>query len=203
MRKRFYTGAYVSIVAILLSCLGAISVGFATWVISQGDISTASGDINADKVDTNINGLTIIPSCFTLGHYHYETVSSSSVAHSTTGTLSYEISINKRLLDKAIIPNNLLSLSLTLTFADLAGNNMPIFKDGYLSDITYSHGGLSEQYALSSPYTSANVSIEEDVSGNENEPVRGTLSFTFTQQLVARFGVAMKGGTFYLSVEAN
>ena len=203
MKRKHLTGAYVSAVAILLSCVGAISVGFATWVISQGDISTASGDINADKVDTNINGLTITPSCFTLGHYHYETVSSSSVTHSTTGTLSYEISINKSLLDKAIIPNNLLSLSFTLTFADSTGNNMAIFKDSYLNDITYSHGGLSEQYALSSPYTSVSVSIEEDVSGNENEPISGTLSFTFTQQLVARYGVAMKGGTFYLNVEAN
>jgi hypothetical protein len=200
MRKRFYTGAYVSIAAILLSCLGAISVGFATWIISQGDTSTVTGDIDADKVNTNINGVAIIPSCFTMGHYYYDaSASGSTVTHSTTGTLSYDISITKNLIDKTIIPNNTLTLSMTLTFANESSENLPIFKSAYLSGVNYG-GSAFNDYVLADPYQSVTIEIEEDVSGSG--AINKTLSFVFSQQLVARYYSAMRGGKFYLNVEA-
>lgn len=198
---KHFTGAYVSVAVILLSCLGAISVGFATWVISQGDISTATGDIDADKVNTNINGVTITPSCFTMGHYHYETVGNSSVSHSTTGTLSYVISIDKNALDRDIISNNTLSLSLVLTFADSRTANLDFFKSAYIDSVTYDNNSLQGQYTLASPYRALSLTIQEDVSGSG--AINKTLSFVFNQQLIARYGSAMRGGKFYLNVEAD
>ena len=201
MRMKHFTGAYVSVAVILLSCLGAISVGFATWVISQGDISTTTADIDADKVNTNINGLSITPSCFTMGHYHYENVDNASVSHSTTGTLSYAISIDKDALDKSIISNNTLTLSMVLTFADSTGANLPIFRPSYIDSVTYNSNSLSGQYTLTNPYKSLSLTIGEDVSGTGT--IEKTLSFVFNQQLVARYSSAMRGGKFYLSVEAD
>ena len=205
MKKKHYTNAYVSVVAILLSCLGAISIGFATWIISKDDTSTISGEIEADKVNTNINGVNITPSCFSMGHYYYDTTtSSSSIVHSITGILSYEITINKNVLNQAIISDDALTLSLNLTFAKTIENesqNLSIFEEPtYLSSVSYDES--PKLHEVTSDNKAVMLTIEEDVSGF-NGTITKILSFSFTQQLVAKFYDIMRGGKFYLNVEAD
>ena len=46
---------------IALSCASLVSVGFASWVISQGDSKTVDGAIIVDTVDDNIHHMTVSP----------------------------------------------------------------------------------------------------------------------------------------------
>ena len=44
---------------IVLSCASIVSVGFASWVISQGDTKSLDGTIVADSVDNQVHTLTL------------------------------------------------------------------------------------------------------------------------------------------------
>ena len=57
MSKKRFNHVGMAVLAMFLSCAGLVSVGFASWIISQGDSATASGTIGADEVNSNINGV--------------------------------------------------------------------------------------------------------------------------------------------------
>ena len=214
MSKKHFTSAYVSIAAILLSCLGAISVGFSTWIISQGDSASASGNINADSINS-MEGITVAANCFTMGHYHYENsniTSSNPGYYVENGNLIYTLTINPATVrNKATLATtNTLKISTTTTFSkDKA--NLAIFKDAYLSSISYKKDSETEtnlgsgtgvlQYNLVSPYESVSYYFNVDVSGNDTIVI--VLTYKFTQQLVARYYEEMIGGSFYLALEGD
>jgi len=215
MKQKHLTGAYVSIAAILLSCLGAISVGFSTWIISQGDNASASGNINADSVNS-MEGVTITSNCFTIGHYHYENhniTSSNPGYYVENGNLIYTLTINPiTVRNKAnLATTNTLKITTTITFSKLNKTNLAIFKNAYLSSISYKQDSGTEtildsgtgelQYNLASPYESVSYYFNVDVSGNGTIVI--VLTYTFTQQLVARYYKEMIGGSFYLALEGD
>ena len=194
MKKKLYTSTYVSVAAILLSCLGAISVGFATWVISQGDEASATGNINADTIDTKISGVTIENTeVFEIGHYFFK--NGSTYLNNESGYLSYTITYNPTTIGKASI-----SLSCGLSFSTKTGNSLPIFKSDYLTNVKYDDENQSPLDFSSSNNTGVIFTLSQSLSGTES--FSKTLRFQFNNKLVAKYGDDMKQGTFYLRLEA-
>ena len=192
MKKRFdHVG--MAILAMFLSCAGLTSVGFASWIISQGDSTSATGNIGADDVNTNINGVSVtVASVFEIGHYHFK--NGNTYLNEDTGVLSYNISYDVSEIDKSILTNNNLVLSCSLSF----GEGLSIFKSDYINSITYNSS------AITPTYISGNTAIEFTITqtiGNtdiSNIP----LTFTFNNKLIAKYGNDMADGSFYLRLEA-
>ena len=68
MKLKKKSGLISAVIA--LSCASIVSVGFASWVISQGDAKTVDGSIVVDTVQTKAHTITVTPTtgtqiCFT------------------------------------------------------------------------------------------------------------------------------------------
>lgn len=187
MKKRFLTSSLISISAILLSCVGAISVGFASWIISQGDAVTTTGNINADTIDTNIKGVTIVGEPLAIGHYHYDDGEGN---YTDTATLTYKISYTKSLIAVAS-----LRLKGSLSF----GNGLTIFKSDYFESIKYDGTDISANYHTSE--TAVEFTINQAI-GSEDIPNK-QLTFEINNKMIAKWGSQMDGGSFYLRLEVE
>lgn len=199
MSKKHFANTYITLAAILLSCVGTVSIGFATWIISQDDSSTASGVINADAFDTNIKGLGITASTpLTFAHYHY--ISEGSLYD--YGTLTYTISF-----DVSEINATSLNILGSLSFSD----SMPIFKELYMSDygdnsikaITYDGNEIpSSSINFLSNSTGVEFAFTQSIGEND---FNKSLSFTFNNKLIAKYGQDLieDGKTFFLRLEAE
>ncbi len=192
MKKRF-NHVSMAILAMFLSCAGLISVGFASWIISQGDSKTASGNINADDVNTNINGVSIaVGSVFEIGHYHFK--NGNSYFNQNTGLLTYNISYDVSKIDNSILTDNKLVLFCSLSF----GEGLPIFKTNYVNSVTYNSDAVTPTYI--SGNTAMEFTITQTIGSSDINNV--PLSFTFNNKLIAKYGNDMKDGLFYLRLEA-
>lgn len=187
MKKRFLTSSLVSISAILLSCVGAISVGFASWIISQGDAVTTTGNINADTINTNIKGVSIVGEPLTIGHYHYDNGNGS---YSDTTTLTYKISYTKSLINVS---------SMTLKGSLSFGNGLTIFKSDYFESITYDSVAVTPSYHQSE--TAVEFTITQAI-GNSDIPNK-ELVFEINNKMIAKWGSQMDGSSFYLRLEVE
>ena len=103
----------ITILAMLLTCAGLVSVGFASWIMGQeSDSKVATGDINADEVNSNINGVTVtVGSVFEIGHYHFK--NGNSYYNQNTGLLTYNISYDVSEIDTSLLTSNTLKLSFS------------------------------------------------------------------------------------------
>lgn len=192
--KKHHSRVYISILAMLLSCAGLVSVGFASWIISQGDQATASGNINADDVNSNINGVSVtVGSVFEIGHYHFK--NGNSYYNQNTGLLTYNISYDVSEIDTSLLTSNALRLSCSLSF----GEGLACFKSDYIDSITY-----NTSTSITPTYITGNTAIEFTItqaigsSDINNVP----LTFTFNNKLIAKYGEEMANGSFYLRLEA-
>lgn len=193
MAKKRFNHVHMAILAMLLSCMGLVSVGFASWIISQGDQATTSGTIGADDVNTNINGVSVIVgSVFEIGHYHFK--NGDSYLNQNTGVLTYNISYDVSEIDKSILTNNNLVLSCSLSF----GEGLPIFKSTYVNSITYNSNAVTPTYI--SGNTAMEFTITQTIGDSDINNV--PLTFTFNNKLVAKYGADMADGSFYLRLEA-
>lgn len=89
MKLRKKSGLISAIIA--LSCASLVSVGFASWVISQGDAKTVDGSIVVDTVETKQHTITVSPTtgtqiCFT----RPETPESTTYSWLSETTTTYE-----------------------------------------------------------------------------------------------------------------
>ena len=193
MAKKRFNHVHMAILAMLLSCMGLVSVGFASWIISQGDQATTSGTIGADDVNTNINGVSVtVGSVFEIGHYHFK--NGDSYLNQNTGVLTYNISYDVSEIDKSILTNNNLVLSCSLSF----GEGLPIFKSTYVNSITYNSNAVTPTYI--SGNTAMEFTITQTIGDSDINNV--PLTFTFNNKLVAKYGADMADGSFYLRLEA-
>lgn len=196
MKTKHFTSAYVSVAVILLSCLGAISVGFATWVISQGDTANPSGTIKADSVDVGINGISITASSvFQYGHYFFKG-NSNTYKNNNEGQLVYTIQY-----DPNTIEEESLDLLCSLSFSDANGNSMAIFNNTYLTEVEYNTTPIAQLDFNSSNNTGVGFGFTQAISGTST--ISSELVFTFSNKLIAKYGEDMAGGTFYLRLETN
>lgn len=200
MKKRFYTGAYVSVAAILLSSLGAISVGFATWVISQSDSISAIGNISADTMDTKINGISVSSdTSITYGHYFFD--QGNNYEARSTATITYTISYNGNDIIKDNSTNVSLTLSCSLSFGD---GTLPLFvKDMYIKSIKYNSTEIIDQSTTS--FTANNNAVEFYISEtitSSSYTASKNLEIEISNKMIAKYGEDMDGGTFYLRLEA-
>ena len=192
MKKKYYTSTYVSVAAILLSCLGAISVGFATWVISQGDSTSANGTINADTIDTNIKGVSIVGEPLAIGHYHFDNGNGN---YSTTANLTYKISYD---VSEIILSN---TTTMTLRGSLSFGEGLEIFNNTYFTGVTYDATPATFNYHESN--TAIEFTITQSIPNNVDDINNKELKFTINNKLVAKYGSQMDGGSFYLRLEVD
>ena len=192
MKKRNSRTA-ITILAMLLTCAGLVSVGFASWIISQGDQATVIGTIGADDVDTNINGVTVtVGNIFEIGHYHFK--NGNGYYNENTGTLTYNISYDVSEIDTSLLSGNSLVLSCSLSFSD----GLAFFKSEYINSVSYN------STAITPTYISGNTAIEFTI----NQTIGSTdinnipLTFVFNNKLIAKYGNDMANGSFYLRLEA-
>ena len=191
--KKHHSRVYISILAMLLSCAGLVSVGFASWIISQGDSTSTSGDIRADDVNTNINGVSItVGSVFEIGHYHFK--NGNSYFNQNTGLLTYNISYDVSEIDNSILTDNKLVLFCSLSF----GEGLPIFKTNYVNSVTYNSDAVTPTYI--SGNTAMEFTITQTIGSSDINNV--PLTFTFNNKLIAKYGADMTDGSFYLRLEA-
>ena len=191
MKKRFLTSSLVSISAILLSCVGAISVGFASWIISQEtDPVTANGVINADTIDTNIKGVTITGEPIIIGHYHFD---DGNGVYSETANLIYKISYD--VSEISLTGTSTMNLKGSLSF----GDGLALFKSDYFDAATYDSSALSYSYHTSNTaieFTFSQTIGNEDINDKE-------LVFTINNKMIAKYGSQMDGKSFYLRLEVE
>ena len=193
MAKKRFNHVHMAILAMLLSCMGLVSVGFASWIISQGDQATTSGTIGADDVNTNINGVSVtVGSVFEIGHYHFK--NGNDYLNQNTGVLTYNISYDVSEIDKSILTDNNLVLSCSLSF----GDGLAIFKSTYINSITYNSNAITPTYI--SGNTAMEFTITQAIGNSDINNV--PLTFTFNNKLVAKYGADMADGSFYLRLEA-
>lgn len=193
MIKKPKNHVYVTILAMLLSCAGLISVGFASWVISQSDSESTSGNIAADEIDTNIDGVSIsVGSVFEIGHYHYK--NGNSYNNQNTGVLTYNISYDVSEIKTSLLTSNTLRLSCSLSF----GNGLACFKSDYVNSVTYNSSAITPTYITGN--TAMEFTINQVIGSSDINNV--PLTFTFNNKLVAKYGASMAGGSFYLRLEA-
>ena len=193
MAKKRFNHVHMAILAMLLSCMGLVSVGFASWIISQGDQATTSGTIGADDVNTNINGVSVtVGSVFEIGHYHFK--NGNDYLNQNTGVLTYNISYDVSEIDKSILTDNNLVLSCSLSF----GDGLAIFKSTYINSIIYNSNAITPTYI--SGNTAMEFTITQAIGNSDINNV--PLTFTFNNKLVAKYGADMADGSFYLRLEA-
>ena len=193
MAKKRFNHVHMAILAMLLSCMGLVSVGFASWIISQGDQATTSGTIGADDVNTNINGVSVtVGSVFEMGHYHFK--NGNDYLNQNTGVLTYNISYDVSEIDKSILTDNNLVLSCSLSF----GDGLAIFKSTYINSIIYNSNAITPTYI--SGNTAMEFTITQAIGNSDINNV--PLTFTFNNKLVAKYGADMADGSFYLRLEA-
>ena len=193
MKRKHSNNVQMAILATLLSSAGLISVGFASWIISQGSSTTATGNINADDVNTNINGVSVtVGSVFDIGHYHFK--NGNSYYNQNTGLLTYNISYDVSEIDTSLLTSNNLVLSCSLSF----GDGLAIFKSDYVNSVAYNSNTITPTYI------SGNTAIEFTITQNigDSDINNVPLSFTFNNKLIAKYGEDMAGGSFYLRLEA-
>lgn len=193
MKRKHSNNVQMAILATLLSSAGLISVGFASWIISQGSSTTATGNINADDVNTNINGVSVtVGSVFEIGHYHFK--NGNSYYNQNTGLLTYNISYDVSEIDTSLLTSNNLVLSCSLSF----GDGLAIFKSDYVNSVAYNSNTITPTYI------SGNTAIEFTITQNigDSDINNVPLSFTFNNKLIAKYGEDMAGGSFYLRLEA-
>ena len=201
MKFKHLTGAYVSIAAILLSCLGAISIGFSTWIISQEDSASTNGKINADDINTKIEGVTVSSnSIIEYGHYFFN--QGASYEARSTATIIYSISYNGEEIVEDDDTNVALSLSCSLSFGD---GTLPLFvKNTYITSIKYNSIEIIEQ--PTTVFTSNNDAVEFKISEtiiDSTYSASKSLEITLSNRMIAKYGVDMNEGTFYLRLEAE
>ena len=176
-----------------LSCAGLISVGFASWIISQGSSASASGNINADEVSSNIDGVSVtLGSVFEIGHYHFK--NGNTYLNEDIGVLTYNISYDVSEIDSSILTNNNLVLSCSLSF----GEGLAIFKSDYINSVTYNSSAITPTYITGN--TAIEFTITQTIGDSDINNV--PLSFTFNNKLIAKYGADMADGSFYLRLEA-
>lgn len=184
---------YVTILAVLLSCAGLVSVGFASWIISQEtDPVSVTGDINADTVDTNIDGLSISGSPMRIAHYHYDDGNSN---YSDIGYLTYSIDFDVSEIDKNLLNNNIMTLSGSLSF----GTGLAIFKSDYVESITYDSSAVS--YNFITGETAIEFTISQTIGNSDINDKE--LVFAFNNKMIAKYGASMAGDAFYLRLEVE
>lgn len=180
MKTKRMAGAYVSLTATLLSALGAVSIGFASWAVSKGDQSTATGNVTADAY-TSIDGLSISSSSvLTYGRYFFKTGESTYTGE--TATITYSIQYTG---GSSIVLRGFLSF----------GSGLAIFNSTYITNVTF--GGSTATYS----FTQNNQSVE--ISGLSATSSSQNLVFTISNKMIAKYGSEMNSGTFYLSLEAD
>lgn len=195
MKHKHFTSTYVSVAAILLSCLGAISVGFASWVISQGDNANTIGNINADSVNTSISGVSVSKSeVFEIGKYFFR--NGNTYLNNESGLLSYSITYSPSVIGKSSI-----TLSCSLSFSTSGGESLAIFKSNYLTSVKYDGATQATLDFATSNNKAVEFSITQSLSGNDS--FSKSLEFTFNNKLIAKYGDDMADGTFYLRLEAE
>lgn len=192
MNKRF-NHVSMAILAMFLSCAGLISVGFASWIISQGSSASASGNINADEVSSNIDGVSVtLGSVFEIGHYHFK--NGNTYLNEDIGVLTYNISYDVSEIDSSILTNNNLVLSCSLSFDE----GLAIFKSDYINSVTYNSSAITPTYITGN--TAIEFTITQTIGDSDINNV--PLSFTFNNKLIAKYGADMADGSFYLRLEA-
>ena len=180
MKVKRMAGAYVSLAATLLSALGAISVGFATWAVSKGDQSTVTGNVVADAY-TSIDGLNVSSSSvLTYGRYFFKNGESTYTGDSATITYSIQYTGGS---------------SITLRGFLSFGSGLAIFNSTYITNVTF--GGSTATYS----FVQNNQSVE--ISGLSATSISQNLVFTISNKIIAKHGSEMNGGLFYLSLEAD
>lgn len=93
-KKKFETSV-VSIVTLLASVIGLVSIGFSSWNISHSDNATTQGEVAADAV-VYFSGVRISSiTSFTCGHYSF----GNSSTFSRTGEITYTICVTPYSLD--------------------------------------------------------------------------------------------------------
>lgn len=185
MKKKHFAGAYVSVTAILLSCLGAVSVGFASWVITQGDSSTATGTIHADSIDTNINGLNIASNGpLTFSHYFFQSASNSNQFNQEYATIVYTISYAN---------DGSLPLDGSLSFS----SGLALFNATYLTSVKF---GAEEGSNLNYEFASNHDAITFNITATSTPQ---HLRIQISNKMIAKYGDEMKNGKFYLRLEAE
>lgn len=201
MKKKHFASTYVSITAILLSCLGAISVGFASWIISQGNEASSTGTINADTIDTKINGVTVsTTSSLNYGHFFFD--EGNNYSERSSSSISYTIHYdgNQIIGDNSV--NYSLSLSVSLSFGD---GSLPIFaKTTYVTSITYGSMGNEANIIddANFPDNKAITFAINEIITSKTYTADKVLTFTFSNRIIAKYGDRMKNGKFYLRLEA-
>ena len=193
MTKKRFNHVGVAVLAMFLSCAGLVSVGFASWIISQGDQTTATGTIGADEVNSNINGVSVaVGSVFEIGHYHFK--NGDTYLNQNTGVLTYNISYDVSEIDTSLLTSNTLKLSCSLSF----GDGLACFKSDYVNSVTYNSTAITPTYI--SGNTAMEFTINQVIGSSDINNV--PLTFTFNNKLIAKYGEDMTNGSFYLRLEA-
>lgn len=182
MKKRNYTSAYVSISAILLSCIGAISVGFASWIISQGDATSVTGTINADNIDPKIAGLTINSSGpLTYSHYFFQNPNNTDEFNQDSATITYTIYFTGA--------SGSLEFDGSLSF----GTGLHVFNSTYIS-VKLGNEDLNHTF------TTNNDAVKFSITATSTPQ---DLKFVISNKMIAKYGAEMNQKSFYLSLEAD
>ena len=177
------TNVYITISAILLSCLGTISIGFSTWIISQKDEASASGNIQADIVDSNIAGLTVVTNRNLIyGRYFYQNPANQNKYDSEFGSIIYSLKYDGS--------NSSITLDASLSF----GTGLELFKPEYLTEIKYNNDGIT--YSYSDNHDAVTFNIEAVATSRD-------LVFTFSNKMIIDYGNELNSNSFYLRLESD
>lgn len=188
--KKIKVYSWVCAITAVLCSTSVISIGFATWAVTKGDISgPISGSITADNIDTNIQGVTVTPAVFTMGHYYFEEVDgSNNISYATTGVLSYSLTFDSTKINSDYLSGSNMNIKFTLNYT----NDLAIFTNELFEGVKVD--SVSESVTPSTTY----VEFTKQVSVNSGH----TISYEFSHLIVPRFKNTMIGGSFHLKLEA-
>ena len=192
--KKIRIYSWICALTAVLCSLSAISIGFATWAVTKDDINDSThGSISADYIDSNIEGLSITSTVFTMGHYFFEEENASNeLVHSETGDLIYTLTFSD--VDSSCLINSTdIKLKITLNYT----NDLTIFGDN-LNGVYFDSSVSKETYSTG---TSTSIVIFEK-QFNVVSASTHTIKYEFNNLLVANYATAMAGGSFHLRLEA-
>ena len=188
--------ALVTALTLTASSASLLSIGFATWGISQSDRSLLSNpSVDTDFYDDLLSGVDVtFHSVFTMGTYQF--VDSNGDAQSQ-GLLQYKIEADYSSVNADIKSNTGFVIKVKLSFGDSANN---IFVSPYFDSLTAAPTATHTFGATITDITPADVLYKEyllDITSSSDE---GILTFAFNQSLF-RYRDYVLSGVFHLTVE--
>ena len=168
MKLKKKSGLISAVIA--LSCASIVSVGFASWVISQGDAKTVDGSIVVDTVQTKAHTITVTPTtgtqiCFT----RPESPTATTYSWLSETTSTYE---------NLVASFNVSVANWDDTAANAKAKFSATLQSGKVSDDTFTADGESSGYnaAAAANYV---IALPTPVVGN-GEVAEGAWSTTVT-----------------------